>query len=54
LVFFLRKERYRFQFHPRRQARATFSAQGLGLRQTDTACQKRKHKNKARDYAGFG
>ena len=54
LIVFLREERHRIQFHARRQARATLSAQGLGLRQADAAGQNAQHKNKARDYAGFG
>jgi len=54
LIFFLREERHRIQFRARRQGRATFPPQGLGLRQADAASQKAQHKDKARDYAGFG
>ncbi len=49
LIFFLREERHRIQFRARRQARATFPPQGLGLRQADAAGQKAQHKDKARD-----
>ena len=45
LIFSLREGRHPTQFHARQQA---FAAQGLGLRQADTARQKGKQKNKAR------
>jgi hypothetical protein len=48
LIYFLREEQHVTQFHARRQSCATFAAQGLRLRQADTARQKGKQKNKAR------